>query len=235
MDKPRESAAKRYQRFVELFERPVVIFDFDGILVDSEKHHYAAYNAVFQKYGHTIDETAYYKYWTSLGLGPAGEIERHGLSLDPDLIRREKRPTFTEYCRSGVVRFFPEARDLVACLVRAKKTLAIASGTMVTDIQAVLANEKLAGAFASIAGCDTVPALKPAPDIFVHVLHELGVSPRDAVVIEDAEKGVGAARAAGVPVVVVRTPETHNIEFTGADLVLESHAELLAFARRAFP
>ena len=228
-------ADARYDRFVSLFSVPLVIFDFDGVLVDSERFHMAAYNAVFQKYGHTLDEAEYYKYWTSLGLGPKGEIERHGLSLDPDMIRREKRPTFTEYCRSGVVRFFPEAREVVERLSRAGKTLSIASGTMTSDIEAVLANEGLRDRFACIVGCDTVPALKPAPDIFDYVLRELVVPPRDAVVLEDAEKGVGSARAANIPVVVVRTPETRDIDFTGADLVLDSHPGLLNLVRRAFP
>ncbi|HEX6789694.1 MAG TPA: HAD family phosphatase [Candidatus Krumholzibacteria bacterium] len=227
-------ADARYDRFVQLFSVPLVIFDFDGVLVDSERFHMAAYNAVFQKYGHTLDEAEYYKYWTSLGLGPKGEIERHGLSLDPDMIRREKRPTFTEYCRSGVVRFFPEAREVVERLSRAGKTLSIASGTMTSDIEAVLENEGLRDRFACIVGCDTVPALKPAPEIFNYVLRELRVAPRDAVVIEDAEKGVGSARAAGIPVVVVRTPETRNIEFEGADLVVESHTRLLEYSHRAF-
>jgi putative hydrolase of the HAD superfamily len=63
----------------------------------------------------------------------------------------------------------------------------------------------------------------------------VGVRASDAVVVEDAEKGVSAARAAGIPVVVVRAPETRDIDFSGADLVLESHAEMLSFARRAFP
>lgn len=228
----RDSA--RFKRFVELFDVPVIIFDFDGVLVDSERHHMAAYNTVFQKYGHTLDEQEYFKYWTSLGHGPAGEIERHKLSLDPDMIRREKRPTFTEYCRNGVVRFFPEAREVVELLSRAGKQLAIASGTMTSDIEAVLENEGLRRHFASIVGCDTVPALKPAPDIFNYVLRELGVAPRNAVVIEDAEKGVGSARAAGIPVVVVRTPETANIDFKDADLVVKSHAELLEHIRRTF-
>jgi beta-phosphoglucomutase-like phosphatase (HAD superfamily) len=235
LDKPRESAAIRFQRFVELFVTPAVIFDFDGVLVDSERHHYAAYNAVFQKYGHTLDEAEYYKYWTSLGLGPAGEVERHGLSIDPDAIRREKRPAFSQLCRDGVVQFFPESRELVVVLSRAGKTLAIASGTMVSDINAILENEKLMERFAVVAGSDTVPALKPAPDILLYVQRELGIAARDALVIEDAEKGIGAARAAGMPVVVVRTPETGAIDFSAADLVLESHAELLSFARRAFP
>ncbi len=232
MGDARDSA--RFQRFVELFTAPVVIFDFDGVLADSERHHMASYNAVFQRYGHTLEEQEYFKYWTSLGLGPKGEIERHGLDLDPDMIRREKRPAFSELCRTGVVQFFPEARELVAILARAGKTLAIASGTVRSDIDAILGNEGLREHFASVVGSDTA-ALKPDPQSFLMVLAEIGARAPDAVVVEDAEKGVDAARTANIPVVVVRTPETHAIDFSSADLVLESHAELLAFARRAFP
>ena len=233
LDEPRESTAIRYQRFVELFAVPVVIFDFDGVLVDSERHHMATYNAVFQKYGHTLDPVEYAKYWTSLGQGPKGEIERHHLNIDPDAIRREKRPIFTELCKNGTVRFFPEAREFVERLVRAKKTLAIASGTMKSDIDAILKNEGLLETFASVVGSDTA-ALKPDPESFLMVLHEIGRKAPEAVVVEDAEKGIGAAHAAGIPVVIVRTPETHAIDFESADLVLDSHAELLEFTRRAF-
>lgn len=231
-DTARDSAL--FQRFLELFAAPVVIFDFDGVLADSERHHMAAYNAVFQKYGHTLDAVEYAKYWTSLGHGPKGEIERHQLSIDPDAIRREKRPAFSELCRNGVVQFFPESRELVAILARAGKTLAIASGTMRSDIDAILGNEGLRERFASVVGSDTA-ALKPDPESFLMVLDEVGVRASDAVVVEDAEKGVSAARTAGIPVVVARAPETRDIDFSGADLVLESHAEMLSFARRAFP
>jgi len=229
------SRTERFARFEALFSARVVIFDFDGVLVDSERFHYQAYNAVFQKYGHTIDATEYTRYWTSLGLGPAGEVERHRLAIDPKAIRDEKRPIFSEYCRRGTIRFFPEARELVERLFRAGKTLTIASGSVRSDIDAILAHEGLAGHFAFIVGSETVPALKPAPDIFLHVLDAVGASTRDALVLEDAEKGVGAAIAAGLPVAVVRTKETRAIDFGAADLVLESHVELAEFARRAFP
>jgi HAD superfamily hydrolase (TIGR01509 family) len=224
----------RSRKFARLFSARVVIFDFDGVLVDSERFHYLAYNSVFQKYGHAIDETEYYKYWTSLGLGPKGEIERHGLNIDPDAIRREKRPAFSELCRNGTIQFFPEAREFVDLLWRAQKTLAIASGTVRADIEAILENERLRDRFASVVGSDN-SELKPSPDSFLKVLRDVGAPASDAVVVEDAEKGVGAAIAAGLPVVVVRTKETRAIEFKGADLILESHAELIDFARRTFP
>jgi beta-phosphoglucomutase-like phosphatase (HAD superfamily) len=115
------------------------------------------------------------------------------------------------------------------------KVLTIASGSTRTDIEAILSNEGLTRAFAAIVGSDTVTALKPAPDIFLAALAAVDASPGEAVVLEDAEKGVGSAIAAGVPVVVIRTRETRRIDFRGADLVLESHAELADLARRVFP
>lgn len=225
----------KLEKFKELTRARVVIFDFDGVLVDSERYHFETYSAVFRKYGHTIDETEYYKYWTSLGLGPKGEVERHRLAIDPQRIRDEKRPIFSEYCRNGTIRFFPEAREVVLRLVHAGKVLTIASGTTRPDIEAILNNEDLADAFAAIAGSDMVTAPKPAPDIFLHALEMVNASPTDALVFEDAEKGVGSARAAGIPVVVVRTKETRGIDFSGADLVIESHVELAEFASRVFP
>jgi HAD superfamily hydrolase (TIGR01509 family) len=226
-------ADARFDDFVRLFSVPLVIFDFDGVLADSERHHMASYNAVFQKYGHTLDPVEYAKYWTSLGHGPKGEIERHRLKIDPNAIRREKRPIFSELCKNGTVRFFPEARELVGLLVGAGKELAIASGTMKRDIVAILQNEGLLETFGSVVGSD-IAALKPDPESFLTVLADVNASPSEAVVVEDAEKGVSAAIAAEIPVVVIRTPETRTIEFEGADLILESHGELIDFARRAF-
>lgn len=223
----------RFDTFRRLFSVPLVIFDFDGVLADSERHHMASYNAVFQKYGHTLDPVEYAKYWTSLGHGPKGEIERHRLNIDPDAIRREKRPIFSELSRNGTVRFFPEAREVVRLLVGAGKELAIASGTMKRDIVAILENEGMLETFDSIVGSD-IAALKPDPESFLTVLANVHASPSEAVVVEDAEKGVSAAIAAKIPVVVIRTPETRTIQFKGANLVLDSHAELLNFARRAF-
>lgn len=229
------SDPQRLEKFKELTRARVMIFDFDGVLVDSERYHFETYSAVFRKYGHVIDETEYYKYWTSLGLGPRGEIDRYQLPLDPKKIRDEKRPVFSEYCRNGTIRFFPEARDLVLRLVHAGKVLTIASGTVRPDIEAILKNEDLTDAFSAIAGSDMVEAPKPAPDIFLHALKMVNASPREALVFEDAEKGVGSAKAAGIPVIVVRTKETEGIDFGNADLVFDSHADLLDHARRVFP
>lgn len=219
-------------RFRKLMETArVVVFDFDGVLADSERHHFRAYSEVFARYGHTIDEDEYYKYWTSLGHGARGEIERHHLDLDPEAIKEEKRPIFSGYCRTGEIRLFPEAREFLELLAATDRTLAIASGTARSDIEAVLENAGVGDLFAEIVGSDTVPNLKPAPDILHAVMDSVGCDSFECVLIEDAEKGVFAAVAAHVPVIAVRTPQTRGVDFSLADLTLESHNEMIELAR----
>ena len=210
-----------------------LIFDFDGLLADSEKYHFLAYNEVFEKFGHTLDETEYYKYWTSLGHGVRGEIERHGLELDPVAIRREKMPIFSRYCEDGSIGLFDEAAEIVSRLARLGKTMVIASGTPAGDIRAVLRNAGFEDTFEVILGSDTVPKIKPAPDIFIKTLSMIGLNAEECVVFEDAEKGMFASIEAGIPVVVIRTPQTMNFDFSRADLTLDSHARTLDLVRRA--
>lgn len=208
------------------------IFDFDGLLADSERFHYLAYNEVFEKFGHRIDETEYYKYWTSLGHGVTGEIQRHNLDLDPAAIRRDKVPIFTRFCEDGSIPLREEAKEMLALLTKTGKTMTIASGSSGGDIRAVLRNSGYESLFELIVGNDTVPKLKPAPDIFLLTAELLELPPPECLVFEDAEKGLFAARDAGMPVVIIRTPETRGIEFNGADLTLDSHAETVDLLKK---
>jgi beta-phosphoglucomutase-like phosphatase (HAD superfamily) len=224
----------RLYRFKKLVDTArVIIFDFDGLLADSEKYHYLAYSEVFARYGHTIDETEYYKYWTSLGQGAPGEIARHGLDLDAAAIKEEKNPIFSRYCRDGSIGLFPESRELLDLLSATNHVLTIASGTVRPDIEAILANAGVSGLFTEIIGSDEVTNLKPAPDIFNEMMDRIGCDSFECLVFEDAEKGVSAAVAAHLPVVVVRTEQTKTFDFSLADLTLDSHAEMIELARAA--
>lgn len=209
-----------------------IIFDFDGVLADSEKYHFISYSDVFARYGHHVDETEYYKYWTSLGQGARGEVERHNLELDPVAIHDEKQPIFSGYCRDGSIKFFPEARQVLDILSATDKTLTIASGSTRDDIEAILANEGVLDRFSAIVGKDTVPTVKPAPDIFFKMLDVVGCEPYECLVIEDAEKGMHAAITAHIPVMVVRTEQTRAFDFSLADLVFDDHAEMASLFSR---
>jgi HAD superfamily hydrolase (TIGR01509 family) len=226
----------KQENFRQLFEAAsAIIFDFDGVLAHSERWHFLTYSEVFSRYGHTLDEMEYYKYWTSLGHGAPGEIERHGLDLDPIAIREEKRPLFSERCEDGSITLYPEVHEILERFKASGKKLTIASGTGSYDIDAILRNAGVRDMFTDIVGCDTVPAIKPAPDLFLAMLERLEMNPSECLVIEDAEKGVQAATTAGIPVVVIRNNETRTFDFSAADLTLDSHAEFLQMVRRVIP
>jgi HAD superfamily hydrolase (TIGR01509 family) len=208
-----------------------LIFDFDGLLADSERYHFISYNEVFGRYGHTIDEKEYYKYWTSLGQGAKGEIDRHGLDLDPLVIRSEKMPIFTRYCEDGSITLHEGAGEMIALLSRSGKRMAIASGTPASDVRAVLRNAGLDGVFEVVLGSDTVPRVKPAPDVFLKTAEVLGLDAAECLVFEDAEKGMFAAIDAGMPVVIIRTPQTREFDFSRADVTFEFHEELVRLLR----
>ena len=222
----------REDKFKQLVKAArALIFDFDGVLADSEKWHYATYREVFARYGHTVDEEEYYKYWTSLGQGARGEIDRFNLDLDPIAIRDEKRPLFSERCRDGSIELYPESFEILERLAKMDKILTIASGTLSSDITAILDNAGVRDYFCEIVGCDAVKSIKPAPDLFLEMLKRLKLPAGECLVVEDAEKGMQAANAAGIPVIVIRTKETQYFDFSEADITLNSHAEFLEMTR----
>jgi HAD superfamily hydrolase (TIGR01509 family) len=143
----------------------------------------------------------------------------------------EKRPIFSRYCKGGEITLYPEARELLDLLAPTDHVLTIASGTVVPDIEAILDHAGLRERFTEILGSDVVPVLKPAPDILHAMMDRVGCDAFECVLIEDAEKGVFAAVAVHMPVIVIRTEETRDFDFSMADLVFDSHAEMIETAR----
>ncbi len=206
-----------------------VVFDFDGLLADSEPFHYLAYNEVFERYGHTLNKDEYWVEWTSKGKGIAGEIERHNLNLgvDPVELRQQKFELYSRYCESGDIKLFPEALALTKSLIPTHR-LAIASGSWTKDIRSILKNANALSHFPVILGKESAPREKPYPDIFLEAAKALAHPPETCLVMEDALKGLQAATQANMPCLIIRNPLNQNIDFSGADLVLSSLAELIA-------
>jgi HAD superfamily hydrolase (TIGR01509 family) len=206
-----------------------IIFDFDGLLADSEPYHYRAYNEVFERYGHSLDKDEYWVEWTSKGKGIAGEIERHDLDLgvDPIDLRKQKFEAYSRFCESGEIKLFADAIRLVELLAGTKK-LAIASGSWGHDIRAILRNADAESHFPTILGKEAATKEKPHPDIFLNAAEAIKLPPQKCLVLEDALKGLSAASQAGIPCIIVRNQLNQNIDFSAADLLVPSLAELVS-------
>lgn len=206
-----------------LTQSKATIFDFDGLLADSEPYHYQAYNEVFERYGHTLDKDEYWVEWTSKGKGIAGEIERHNLKLDVDPLdlRKQKFEVYSRFCQSGEIKLFPLAQTMAETL-SANHKLAIASGSWGKDIRSILENASALSLFPVILGKESAAREKPHPDIFLNAAEKLGCAPSECFVLEDALKGLHAAKEAGIPCIILRNELNRNIDFEGAELIFDS-------------
>ena len=199
------------------------ILDFDGLVADSEPFHFRAYNEVFERYGHTLNKEEYWVEWTSKGKGIAGEIKRHDLKLNVDTVelRQQKFEVYSQFCQSGDIKLFPLAQSMAESL-SAHHKLAIASGSWIKDIRNILKNADSLNLFPIILGKESAPREKPHPDIFLKAAEKLGCAASECFVVEDALKGLNAAKEARMPCIILRNPLNRNINFYGAELIFES-------------
>lgn len=205
-----------------------VVFDFDGVLADTERLHLRAYQQVFGARGWRLDEREYYDDY--LGYDDAYLFEtfshRRGLALDApmrDALFREKVAAFAALVANGEA-LFPGAAACVGALVD-HFALAIASGSLREEIVRVIAPAGLAPHFAAIVGADDVTRSKPAPDPYLEAVARLGVAPASAVAVEDSRWGLTAARAAGLRRIGVTTSYP-AAALRDAEIVIDSIAEL---------
>ena len=213
----------KYSFLKKLLQYKGMILDFDGLIADSEPFHFKAYDTVFRKYGHALDPDEYWIEWTSKGNGIAGEIDRHNLQLtvNPKEIRQQKFELYSKFCRSGEINLFPGVTSFVQNAAK-KFRLAIASGSWGHDIRAILNNSGSEDLFPVILGKESASREKPHPDIFFEAAKKLKLEASECVVVEDALKGLKAAKAAGMACGIVQNRLNSKIKFDEADWVADS-------------
>jgi len=203
-----------------------VIFDMDGVLIDSEPLHFAVLSELLKRAGHILTRTENENF-----IGTTSEamfstlIARHGLSgtvaeyiarydeMLVDVLREPHAPA------AGVI-------PLMARLRQLGSRLAVASSSRRAWVEATLRSLALADAFDVIVSGDDVERGKPDPAIYLLTAQRLGVTPAQCVAIEDSPNGVQSARAAGMTVLGVRTEYTAHLHLDGVARTVDSLAEL---------
>jgi beta-phosphoglucomutase len=186
------------------------IFDFDGVLVDSEPLHYRCLRDALASEGITITPEEYARHYLAYTDREAIRValEVHGSTPDSahvEEVARRKAAHFEALIRE--VPFFDGARELVAALGRTVP-LAIASGALRDEIERILDAGGLRAAFATVVGADDVSRGKPHPEPYLAALGGLrsvvpDLQAADCLVVEDSMAGIAAGLAAGMRVVGV--------------------------------
>jgi HAD superfamily hydrolase (TIGR01509 family) len=201
-----------------------VICDLDGLLADTEKLHIRAYQETLAGYGIALEAKEYAEHWIRRGLGIADYVKRCRLSLDPDKARAQKAVRYRELVES-LARPMPGA---IAFLnrVRPAKQLALASSSKAGDIEAVMRRLGIAAHFEAVVSSNDVLRSKPAPDLFICAAIRLGEPASNCIVLEDAQKGVEAAVAAGMKCIAVPNEYTRHDDFSKAAIVVPTLANV---------
>jgi beta-phosphoglucomutase len=213
-----------------------VIFDFDGVLVDSEPLHYRAFQEVLAPLGLGYSYERYVEHYIGFDDRDALlEVFRENRRrLDPDTLTEllhAKARAFLQTVSRGVTAF-PGALGLVRDLVAHRVALAIASGALLQEIESILEGLGLRPAFPIIVAANDVQRSKPDPETYRVALQRLqaaygaarsGVG--NCVVIEDTPNGILAARQAGLRCVAV-THSSPAATLQAADCIVESLEQL---------
>ncbi len=213
-----------------------LVFDFDGVLADSEPLHLRSYQEVLTPIGIRITRDEYYTHY--LGYDDEGVFtkiaEARGVRMEPPQVAAliaEKTRVFDDMIAAGEM-LYPAAR---ACVERmaAHFPLGIASGALRHEIEAILRGGNLARHFRFIVASGETTAGKPAPDPYRRAAELHGVPPSTCLAIEDSRWGLESAKAAGLWSIGI-TNTYPRAELTMADRVIDSLDELTPELIRGF-
>lgn len=203
-----------------------IVFDFDGVLADSEPLHLKAYQVVLAGLGVTLTRDEYYSAY--LGYDDAGVFtalaETHGWELDePSLLSliQEKGRVFDSTVETMDV-LYPGAAACIEGL--AEYPVGIASGALRAEIETVLRRARLEHHIRFIVASGDTPRSKPAPDPYLRAAELHGLAPCDCLAIEDSRWGIESAKEAGLRCVGITNTYPRE-ELALADTIIESLAE----------
>lgn len=181
-----------------------IIFDMDGVILDSERIICDAWKSSALECGHPIEHTGYLR-----AVGRNGRdaqailIEELGADFPFERVGKSAHAKVTAQVGQNGWPLKPGITRLFEMLAAVRMPLAVATSTRVREAEARLVSAGVRQYFRSVSGGDEVAHGKPAPDIFLLAAQRLGVPPRDCIVIEDSMYGVHGAHAAGMRAVLI--------------------------------
>lgn len=205
-----------------------VIFDMDGVLVESEPYYVQQLIDIAARHGKTFSEEQIDSIY--------GSSDEHQLNLlcevtgeDRAAVEREYNGSFCEHPLDYSKVAIPGTKELLAYLHDSKVRVAVASSSHLADIRRALSQCGLARYVDVVAsGFDECHAAKPDPAVYNLALERLDTSPGETLIVEDSTYGIQAGVAAGADVLCLRKPHG-NVDRTGAVLEFDSHDQILRY------
>lgn len=198
-----------------------ILWDMDGVIVQSGEYHYRAYRELFEEIDVPFSREQYFdelfgvRNWDIIRT-VAGDLPREEI----EALAERKEEKFRKHAR-GNIEALPGAKELIARASEAGLKQAIVSSTPCVNIELVLEELGLTEAFGTIVGEEDAEKGKPDPEGFLVAAERLGVEPAACVVIEDAPAGLEAGNAGGMRTIGVTTTRPAE-RLSAAGLVVDT-------------
>lgn len=207
---------------------PALIFDLDGLLVDSEPLHLLAYRSILADFGLELTQQEFVEGWLSYGgKGIRYYLEKMGIE-DPgkiQAVRELKADRFLQIAYEKV-KLMPGAKALLQKVKSRALICGIGTGAYRREYELMVEECGLRDYIEVVVGGNEVAKNKPSPDVFLKVAEKLNVAPEQCVVFENSNLGIRAARKAKMKCLVVPSPFTAHQDFSGADQLFGSLEEI---------
>lgn len=204
-----------------------LLFDFDGLIVDTETPSLASWQELYREHGHELPLEQWITLVGTIGapFEPYEHLEELAGPLDRDAVLKRRREhelslTEVEEMRPGVLDYLGEAER------RGLKTAIVSSSSRDWIDRHLGRLERTEHFDAIVAANHDIGRAKPAPTLYLEALDVLGLAPDEAIAFEDSPNGIKAAKAAGIFCVAVPNSVTAALGLDEADVVLPSLAEL---------
>ena len=206
-----------------------VIFDMDGVLIDSEPFHLVVNEKIFANLGINLSEDEYHSFigtthkdmWTIIK-------NRYNLPQSvPELVNMQVSGNI-DYIKNEEIQSIKikGITDLLSRISRENIKIGIASSSPNEVINLVIKKLNISDYFSAIVGGEEIKKGKPAPDIFLKAAKRLEEKPSDCIVVEDSKNGTLAAKAAGMKCIGFKNPNSGNQNLEKADLIIDNYDSL---------
>jgi HAD superfamily hydrolase (TIGR01509 family) len=205
-----------------------VIFDMDGVIIDSEPIYYRACNSILNKTDCTMTMEEYYSYVGK----PAFEIweglrKKYSLRQSVEELIQLNRQAYCECLKSNCdIEPIEGVGELIVDLYKNSVKLAVASSSSQEIIQIILDKFGIKKYFSVIVSGDEVKEGKSSPRIFLHTAEKLKVNPWECIVIEDSHDGIRSTKEAGMKCVAFNNPSSGTQALDKSDLIIERFKDI---------
>ena len=205
-----------------------VIFDMDGVIIDSQPTYFRVEKRLFKDLGVAISDEEHHSFVGTTTRAMWMHIKgKYKLNQSIEELVEKERTSYMDYLLSKEnEKPIPGVAELIEELYRNKVKLVVASSASIKNIEVVLKMFNLERFFETKVSGDEVNNGKPAPDTFLYAAKMIGAEPKECIVIEDSKNGVEAAKSAGMKCIGFKNPNSGKQDLSSADMVINSFSEI---------